>query len=905
MSDETEWQRPTFLASVTVYGGGIAGLTAAHELMERGFRVRVVESERAPGPDGREEQALGGLARNQYVGGVKFMSHRWWEEADPGATPRVVPAGPALELAFAEGSSELTDDSRERLATAARGLARRFRPGYQVTVRAPATEAAAGAEAAAGDSLAAARAARVREALLAHGAELRPEDIRLEVTGGRAEAADTTSPPGSGAEASGPEGGAEAADITSPPASGAEASGPKGGAEAEAGAEPAVEARGADPAAALETVTVQPVHIILAGEHGFHFFPGYYRHLFDTMRRTPLLDEKGEETGRTVYDNIVTAPTQGVATRFTERDGYNAQDVEQFQLRIMRYLTTCPRRRAVEFEDISWWQYLIGYDPLTGGYLYDYTPAFQRDVRFAGRVLAAFDADWGDARTNGDTYVQLSMDQWSGQPSDNGLLNGPETETWFLPWRAYLESRGVRFVAARLVGFEVEGGKVRARIQHPGKVEAVLDEETDYYVSATDVVSAEEVTRALPPVGVPGSLRGYTTVVPAPPTTMAAGQPTKPIVRDPRESPGLRPWDRLQTLSGVQYFFTTDFKLVDGYVYFADAEWALSSINPQQFWVRRPSLERDGYVSVLSVDIGNWNVPSTNPALGGRTAWQCTEQEVAEEVWRQVTTSLLRSTQDLVLPQPVWYNVDRNIVYRHTPPGPATRNLTPYQIPIVGDWKNRPAGNPWDPTPQLPGDAERLPPEPGVWQAAHGGYVVHWDRLVFAGTYMRTFTRMTTMESANESARHAVNAIIDHVVYVRYAEEIARGVMPPSTVPALPTNFTRRYPRPSPVGDYCQIWNPEQNEVEALAGQRAYDDLRFQLGLPHVWDSLGVEVLPSIISKLRAAAGGTLVPVPPVPPEQATQSMGADSILESLTRVREQLERELRAATAPPQPAAG
>jgi hypothetical protein len=882
MTDVTERERPTFLATVTVYGAGIAGLTAAHELMERGFRVRVVECDHAPGPDGRVGPALGGLARSQYVGGVKFMSHRWWEEPESAATPRVVPAGPALELAFAEGSSELSDDARERLATAARSLARRFRPGYQVTARASAAEAA---DAGAGDSLAAARAARVREELLSHGTDVRPEDIRLQVTGSGPAAPAATSPPPSSAATPAAEGGAGGA----APA----------GMETESGTEPAPEAKGADEAARLELVTVQPVHIILAGEHGFHFFPGYYRHLFDTMRRTPLVDADGEETGHTVYDNIVIAPTQGIATRFTERDGYNAQDVEQFQLRILRYLTTCPRRRAAEFENISWWQYLIGYDPATGGYLYDYTPAFQRDVRFAGRVLAAFDADWGDARTNGDTYVQLSMEQWSGQPSDNGLLNGPETETWFMPWRAYLESRGVRFVSARLVGFELEDGEVRARIQHAGEMEAVLDEETDYYVSATDVVSAEEVTRALPPTGVPGSLRGYTTVVPPSPETPAGTQPAAPIIRDPRASPGLRPWDRLQTLSGVQYFFTSEFKLVDGYVYFADAEWALSSINPQQFWTRRPSLERDGYVSVLSIDIGNWNVPSTHPPLGGRTAWQCTEQEVAEEVWRQVTTSLLRSTRDLVLPQPVWYNVDRNIIYRDTPPGPAVRNLTPYQIPIVADWKNRPVGSPWDPTPQLPGNAERLPPEPGVWQAEHGGYVVHWDRLVFAGTYMRTFTRMTTMESANESARHAVNAIIDHVVYVRYAEEIERGVMPPSTAPALPSNFTRRYPRPSPVGDYCQIWNPEQNEVESLAPPRAYDDIRFQLGLPHVWDSLGVEVLPSLLSKLRAAAGGASVPVEPMAPERM-EGMDASSILETLTRVREQLEGELRAAATAP-----
>src|SRR5437016_1727725 len=40
----------------------------------------------------------------------------------------------------------------------------------------------------------------------------------------------------------------------------------------------------------------------LPGEHGFRFFPGFYRHLPDTMRRIPF-------TNGTVFDNLV-ATTQ-------------------------------------------------------------------------------------------------------------------------------------------------------------------------------------------------------------------------------------------------------------------------------------------------------------------------------------------------------------------------------------------------------------------------------------------------------------------------------------------------------------------------------------------------------------------------------------------------------------------
>ncbi len=848
--DDRSQGNPRHLATVNVYGAGIAGLTTAHELMIRGFKVRIVEGDIAMDPEGNEGPAIGGLARNQYLEAPKLLSPRWWEINEKAVWTAAAPDGDTrLAVRFEKGSSDLSEDSAATLSAAADAI----KSKYGAVSLEIASSAADGKTKKQNRDLSARRAETVKSALAGALPGMRDRHFHL--------LTDTELP--------------------------------------------VLTAEGGVPATEQGTVTVRVFKIILPGEHGFHFFPGYYRHLFDTMRRTPIVDEEGNETGRTVYDNLTVAPHQSYAVQFPHsRTIDETLDYQQFALRMQRYLTTCPARRAAEYEDISWWQYLTGWNPATGTALYVYSPQFAAGVKFSGRVLAAFDAEWGDARTNGDTFIQLELDSWTGKQTFDGILNGGETTNWFEPWRRYLISRGVQFVSGVLEGFDLVDGKLRAMVVPPGKPTAIPDEDADYYVSATDVVNAEKVTARLPRIGVPAGLNGYTTIVPPCPISRTP-QMQEVIVRDPLKQPGLRDWDRLQTLSGIQYFFTNEFNLSDGYMYFTDAAWALSSINPQQFWTRRPTLEKDGFAGLMSVDIGSWRLPSATPSLLGKSAWECTREEIAQEVWRQITTSLLREQRDVILPQPAWYNLDQNIVFGSSPTSTPRENRTPYQIPIVGDWKNRPAGNPWDPTPTLPNLDSAYPYlEPGLWQARHGGYLVHWDRLVFAGTYMRTFTRMTTMESANESARNAVNAIIDHVVEKRYGEEILARVMPPSASSTPPTppgeelnsNFTRDFQRPSPAGDYCRIWNPEQNELPSLQAERNADALRFALGQPHIYDTLGVELPLSATSYQRAILHGWWPPKPS-PAEVAAQAAAVaaalpstDALFESLARIRAALE---------------
>ncbi len=102
-------------STVTVYGAGIAGLTAAHELIERGFTVRVIEPE--PDPVNAGECDVGGMARTQWSRVPRLSSRQRQdpaELADSGPIPALLGAEfsryraspQEAEIMFSPGSGE-------------------------------------------------------------------------------------------------------------------------------------------------------------------------------------------------------------------------------------------------------------------------------------------------------------------------------------------------------------------------------------------------------------------------------------------------------------------------------------------------------------------------------------------------------------------------------------------------------------------------------------------------------------------------------------------------------------------------------------------------------------------------------------------------------------------------------
>jgi hypothetical protein len=543
--------------------------------------------------------------------------------------------------------------------------------------------------------------------------------------------------------------------------------------------------------------------------------------------------------------------------------GFSTGDVQTFAGRILQYLATSPLRRARELQNLSAYDFFIGRDAMVARRFY-YTPPFEAALLEMPRVLAAFDSRWGDARTNLTTYLQLQLQTDRDDDKADGVLNGPTTEAWFDHWYRHLLELGVRFVrtgvdhllAPRIGRGDPPHRRPRVHVQLTDGIRL----SPDYVVVAVDAPTAERITAPLRAAGTGGTvagLDGFTTSIP-PPGGPLQPSPARPSAqRDPYrlDEMGRVPWDRFQTLAGIQYFFDTEFQLLRGHMYYSGTDWGLSSINQSGMWERQPTLARDGHVSVLSVDIGDFNTPSRHlvDEFGhGKAARDCTADELAQEVWRQIihaVTSDAGNVPEALLPWPVWYALDRNLRMTGWPDtGTPARNEAPYLVPIVGDWPNRPGCDPWNPHGSSwttrPTEAQWLEnlEQHDVWQARHGGFQVHHNSVVFAGTWTRTFTRMTSMEAACESARHAVNAILDHYVWVdsggvdRREKTVLNWRLPYGFIDQ---GFSSPIRLPTPAGDYCYVFDIENREPYETRRLRNLDGQYCQASLPHPIDFSG------------------------------------------------------------------
>jgi len=450
----------------------------------------------------------------------------------------------------------------------------------------------------------------------------------------------------------------------------------------------------------------------LQGEHGFRFFPAFYRHVIDTMERIP--DGDGS-----VADNLVetkatliattTGPGRIAETRTPDSvrgwleafrpafaEDLPPEDVRFLLERLLYLLTACEDRREGELDDISWWAFIDAENR---------SQAFRDRLANTTQALVAIRPQVGSARTIGTIYLQLLFGQFDPTRPTERVLNAPTNEAWIDPWVRHLESLGVD-----------------CRPNTPvERLESDRTHVTGVVLADGETVSADEYVLAVP-------------VEVAPVFVTPALQ---------RLAPELGRIDRLDTawMSGIQFYLSEPVDLPRGHQVYADAPWALTSIAQREFWTGY-DLETHGpddVAGVLSVIASDWDTPGI---LYEKPARACTREEIADEIWAQLKAHLNASGERLTDELLVDWFLDPAIVESsdvsetHRADGTAVEsegveNRSPLLINTVGSLRNRP------------------PADVGV------------RNLTLASDYVRTNADLASMESANEAGRRAVNAICD------------------------------------------------------------------------------------------------------------------------------------------------
>jgi geranylgeranyl pyrophosphate synthase/uncharacterized protein with NAD-binding domain and iron-sulfur cluster len=603
------------------------------------------------------------------------------------------------------------------------------------------------------------------------------------------------------------------------------------------------------------------------GEHGFRFFPGFYRHVVDSMRRTPA------PGGRTVADALVATTRVGITqyaqpmfelpalfprtpgdaltvlqdllVAFTPVTGIEPDDLVTFGACIWQILTSCRERRIAEYEKKPWWVF-TGAESRSAAY---------QKLLASGitRSLVAAKARTASTRTMGDIFIQLVLtvlDPLAG--TTDRVLDGPTSHVWIEPWRRWIESLGVDYrTGAEVTRIGCDRGRVtHVVVERDGRTELV---EGDHYVCAVPV------ERAAPLIG------------------------PELVALDPSLGSLASLASSTEWMNGIQFYLRRDLPILHGHVIHIDTEWALTSISQFQFW-RREMIDVYADVEVngvLSVDVSDWEAPDRI----GRCAVDCTPEEVAREVWEQLKRSVNSGGGDLLEDDNLlgWF-LDPDIG-----PDPARAgrlaNLEPLLVNLVGTWDQRPEA------------------------------VTAIPNLFLASDYVRTHTDLATMEAANEAARRAVNGILDAEGYSG-----ARCEVWPLQEPAVlepwraydSARFRLGLPWDSSLRDLAvaalSAASPALGQVSALLAQAgplapAVSGLQSglrrvdrALPLPAVEDGLATAV--ETVVKPAVAAVPTSVPVEPVPDPDA----GPACFPERLGWYRAQALEALHEALPPKEP---
>lgn len=461
-------------------------------------------------------------------------------------------------------------------------------------------------------------------------------------------------------------------------------------------------------------VEFEVVEQLIPGEHGFRFFPNFYRHLFDTMKRTPLLDAENFQTGRTAYEQLVATPGAMLALNdgkapvdvnlrghqstysldqamkiFFDRLGFDPQDMIGLQFFTARWMTSCSLRRRHEGEPQNFVQYIGGRDSYSKG-AWDF-------INKAPRALAAMSATESDARTQFDIAVQLMGLAPDQKNVADMTLNGPTNTAWLDYWKAYLKVQGVRFFTGTLNGMVLDEKKKEflpnvsgpdghglplsedpfLPYLHPGSGENLrhrfvlamsYQHVSDVVAGAYDAAMKERLPFA-------GPFRQLLEFDRQSDRRNVQGD----LLQIPRSAETGAPLGAypLRTISGLQFFFPNRYRIGSGNLYFPDSPWGLTSISQFAYWRNR--IKPVGqFLGQISVDVGDWHEFYPNglatveygvedKPTRGHCAWRSSASEIAMKTWDQIKNGL-QANLSKVMAAPGYFHIDRNIVFYESDP---------------------------------------------------------------------------------------------------------------------------------------------------------------------------------------------------------------------------------------------
>jgi uncharacterized protein with NAD-binding domain and iron-sulfur cluster len=852
---------------VTVIGGGIAGLTAAHELAERGYNVQLVEAgeptegarsfsgegieekdrarayrawqrkqgfKRPPRSGDRRSQGpcvpeveVGGLARTQWV----LLPGQPSGDEIPLCVP--VPATPVDELLNVDGIDPWAQELATHVGHAVRSHASRNERGHLVNVSVRFNP----------------RAESWRE--------LASEDERFESDGWRKKiTAHLTKKIG---------------DWLDPWKDYIDLKVSAGRGDGEHGE--------FDLYGTATWVNVIP------GEHGYRFFPSFYHNMFDIMRRTPIMRLEAFQEGRdvahrllaarrSVFDSLVAVPEMRLALgdggppmrvrRRLPRDlseaveqvfdvitrlKYTYRDSVRYTYRLLKWATASgPRRQQwatpadEEDADIlkrrpecvrdpcydgTWWAFIQGER---------FSKGFQTQLTASSQTLLAMSEREIDARTYGNISFQLLMDHLGWGAEVDRMLDGPTSEVWFEPWLEYLKRLGVRVFRGKLTKLELRDGELLPTFDPASPQSVDGDDVFNKPFGGGEQHPSDPVDDARPETELFTLPTAYVLAVPL--------ETTFDLVRAATgewkgRAPGLRAlkawwghlekdgsWEQIRdrgpfhpngyehvdgkpkdnrapfrSLPGVQFFFEDHLQLARFHYYMPNSPWRLAGISHGQLWHEKTRRVR----GVFSLDIGAVHAPDVN----GKRAWEVGRKELVARVWQQFLDARKHGAQasNRGIPDPIAAHVDDFLDYDY-PETKIAKNRAPYLVNLPRDWARRPGG-------KLSRGVEQIE------------YDVDFGRWVLGGSYMRTWTRLTTMESACEAGKHAANAVIKHV----NAGDVTRA------------NEDGRWGMGLDDGTPVTVLNLESREFSDLDVLKEIDGELLQRGMPHLFDILDLDAI--------------------------------------------------------------